>query len=875
MIEELGLDLTENGPPQTGEPCILGDYCEKEVLDKVIGFLSFSDNLTGESLTNIQKDEANASRINYLSTAFPIKDDPQTIFKAILVGNYLDIPILLETGCSVVAKNMAGLSTEELREKFDIKDDFTEEERYHVRKVSSKMGTYKSHGRLQEKILKRFENYKKEYVLAGADNVKNELETKSIAVERFMKSSDPELYERLNAKHVLNKSGIEKDVNSKPVFPMTTFASIGFTENVNESYKSASKIDVYDRGFHMGESNFVSEYTAGTVAELDQDEMTAPEIEVFGSSNAVENIQFQLPGQAAKRNEAKAVRDERNTVEVSEEDAKVESDLPPSDKSCAGCGANFQCNHTSLPGFMPFTNFIQLGKPKHSNCSNTLCRRCHLLKEHNFLLNVNVSPLDYESMMGHLKQKEEALILLVVDMTDLPFSIYEQLPKIIGQRKPVIVIGNKIDLLPPDAQIGYLKNFRNVLYKTLEDIGFKDQFNILHTTLVSAKTGYGIEDLITQIYLKWSNIKGSIRNNMYLIGSTNAGKSSLFNAFLQSDLCKMRAMDLIERAAASPWPGTTMNLLKFPVMNPTSHQTEIRKRRLLKVSAWAQKEGRSARMMLRDTGEARFATLMGSVGSSFKENDEKSQPMPVGVLKSGFDTSMRFEENSKIVNYEEKGPRTFNPEDPTFSKGFWCFDTPGVVNQDQLMNIFTLKELISIFPKEIMAPRSFLLNAGQTLLIGGISQIATMETTVYLTVFCSPKLPINIIETSEVDNFLKKFLGTPILVAPCGNEQRMAEYPDFGGKDFQITGKGLEEGVCDIALSSIGWIMISSKERQLNKINVKTPAANGIWLREYPLLPGSINLKGSRIPGTQGYKVKPLAFPEDAIHSKSKGKRRA
>lgn len=53
-----------------------------------------------------------------------------------------------------------------------------------------------------------------------------------------------------------------------------------------------------------------------------------------------------------------------------------------------------------------------------------------------------------------------------------------------------------------------------------------------------------------------------------MIGCTNVGKSTLFNALLQSDYCKVQAVDLIQRATISPWPGTTLNLLKFPILNP-------------------------------------------------------------------------------------------------------------------------------------------------------------------------------------------------------------------------------------------------------------------------------------------------------------------
>ena len=57
----------------------------------------------------------------------------------------------------------------------------------------------------------------------------------------------------------------------------------------------------------------------------------------------------------------------------------------------------------------------------------------------------------------------------------------------------------------------------------------------------------------------------------YGSGCTNVGKSSLFNLLLESDLCKVRALDLVQKAITSPVPGTTLNLLKFPVTRPEPH----------------------------------------------------------------------------------------------------------------------------------------------------------------------------------------------------------------------------------------------------------------------------------------------------------------
>lgn len=55
--------------------------------------------------------------------------------------------------------------------------------------------------------------------------------------------------------------------------------------------------------------------------------------------------------------------------------------------------------------------------------------------------------------------------------------------------------------------------------------------------------------------------------DVYLVGCTNVGKSSLFNALLQSDYCKTKAVDLMQRATTAPWPGTTLNLLKVELLH--------------------------------------------------------------------------------------------------------------------------------------------------------------------------------------------------------------------------------------------------------------------------------------------------------------------
>lgn len=46
----------------------------------------------------------------------------------------------------------------------------------------------------------------------------------------------------------------------------------------------------------------------------------------------------------------------------------------------------------------------------------------------------------------------QGLILVVVDLTDMPNSFYSALPDIIGENRDVYVIGNKVDTIPKDSR---------------------------------------------------------------------------------------------------------------------------------------------------------------------------------------------------------------------------------------------------------------------------------------------------------------------------------------------------------------------------------------------------------------------------------------
>ena len=58
----------------------------------------------------------------------------------------------------------------------------------------------------------------------------------------------------------------------------------------------------------------------------------------------------------------------------------------------------------------------------------------------------------------------------------------------------------------------------------------------------------------------------------------------------------------------------------------------------------------------------------------------------------------------------------FNPWD--YKENKWCFDTPGTVCNDQIINFLTQEEIKNVMPALPMTPRSLNVKKGHSVLIG-------------------------------------------------------------------------------------------------------------------------------------------------------------
>lgn len=89
----------------------------------------------------------------------------------------------------------------------------------------------------------------------------------------------------------------------------------------------------------------------------------------------------------------------------------------------------------AIPGYLPKELFKDLSE---TELCAIVCQRCHFLKHYNTALNVSVDQGEYTKLLSKIKNNK-ALIILMVDMTDFPCSIFPDIMKIIGKTNKYII----------------------------------------------------------------------------------------------------------------------------------------------------------------------------------------------------------------------------------------------------------------------------------------------------------------------------------------------------------------------------------------------------------------------------------------------------
>ncbi|EPY78726.1 hypothetical protein CB1_001025002 [Camelus ferus] len=147
-----------------------------------------------------------------------------------------------------------------------------------------------------------------------------------------------------------------------------------------------------------------------------------------------------------------------------------------------------------------------------------------------------------ELVSAALRRAEPSLVLYMVDLLDLPDNLLPHLPALVGP-KQLIVLGNKVDLLPQDTA-GYRQRLQERLWDDCARAG------------ILPPPGYRGPQHPSRDRPRdaANNRSWRYRGAACLVGANNASKTTLFNTLLESDYCIAKGAEAIDRATDSPWP---------------------------------------------------------------------------------------------------------------------------------------------------------------------------------------------------------------------------------------------------------------------------------------------------------------------------------
>jgi ribosome biogenesis GTPase A len=142
-------------------------------------------------------------------------------------------------------------------------------------------------------------------------------------------------------------------------------------------------------------------------------------------------------------------------------------------------------------------------------------------------------------------QDKEALILLVVDLLDFPGSVWPNILELLGKKKRIILVGNKLDLLMPDHG-RYIKHINSVMQQEFlrkcyesaspsgggntdqpdgrgradqSEVGGGKVFpHVISSVCLSARTGLNLELLVEKIFHFWKWNNNSLPGDIYIVG---------------------------------------------------------------------------------------------------------------------------------------------------------------------------------------------------------------------------------------------------------------------------------------------------------------------------------------------------------------------
>ncbi|MGT2756227.1 ribosome biogenesis GTPase YqeH [Streptococcus ovuberis] len=206
---------------------------------------------------------------------------------------------------------------------------------------------------------------------------------------------------------------------------------------------------------------------------------------------------------------------------------------------CIGCGAVIQTRDKEAVGFTP-----QSALDKGLETGQVYCQRCFRLRHYNDITDVSITDDEFARLL-HEVGDSDALVVNVVDIFDFNGSVIPGLSRFVSGND-VLLVGNKQDILPKSVKASKVTQW---LTERAHEVGLRP----VDVILTSAHKKTSLKELMAKIetYRKGRDV--------YVVGVTNVGKSTLINAIIQEVTGDKEVI------TTSRFPGTTLDKIEIPL----------------------------------------------------------------------------------------------------------------------------------------------------------------------------------------------------------------------------------------------------------------------------------------------------------------------
>lgn len=193
------------------------------------------------------------------------------------------------------------------------------------------------------------------------------------------------------------------------------------------------------------------------------------------------------------------------------------------EKYCIGCGVLLQDENLLQEGYTV-------------SIENDICQRCFRMKNYGEYQVVTKSNEEYLEILKSVGKTKD-LVLYIADLLNLERDMSE-IKNYLSNN--MILVLNKRDVLPKS-----IKDEKIIAY--IKELGI--EFNDI--VIISANKNYNIDLLLKKIKFYQTS------KNVYVVGHTNAGKSTLINKLMKN------YSDNSQELTISPLPSTTLNKIEI------------------------------------------------------------------------------------------------------------------------------------------------------------------------------------------------------------------------------------------------------------------------------------------------------------------------